>query len=165
MTTTITTPVTTTSHQPRVDIDFHAARFLKTMAALDAVAGRNLDPLLFELVRVHASHINGCAYCIDMHSKDALAKGETVQRLVSLPAWRETGYYTDAERAALALTEAVTLISADGVPDEVYEAAAQHFSDEELAQLIAVIVVINAWNRISITTRGYEPGSYEVAAS
>jgi AhpD family alkylhydroperoxidase len=159
MTTTITT-----SHQPRVDIDLHAARFVKTMGALDATAGHNLDPLLIELVRLHASHINGCAYCIDMHSKDALAKGETVQRLVSLPAWRETGYYSDAERAALALTEAVTRISDVGVPDEVYRAAAQHFSDEEIAQLIAVIVVINAWNRVSITTRGYEPGSYAVDA-
>jgi AhpD family alkylhydroperoxidase len=161
----MTTTISTTSHQPRVDIDLHAARFLKTMGALDAAAGGSLDPLLFELVRVHASHINGCAYCIDMHSKDALAKGETVQRLVSLPAWRETGYYTDAERAALALTEAITRISEDGVPDEVYHAAAEHFSDEDLAQLIAVIVVINAWNRISITSRAYEPGSYEAQAS
>lgn len=156
---------TTASHQPRVDIDLHAPRFSKTMGALDAAAGRGLDPLLADLVRLHASQINGCAYCIDMHSKDALAGGDTVQRLVSLPAWRETGYYTDAERAALALTEAVTRVSEDGVGDDVYAEAAKHFSDEELAQLIAVIVVINAWNRISITTKAYEPGTYEVQAS
>jgi AhpD family alkylhydroperoxidase len=155
---------TTTSHQPRVEIDLYARRFIKTLSALDAAAGDGLDPLLIELVRLHASHINGCAYCIDMHSKDALAKGDSVQRLVSLPAWRETGYYSDAERAALALTEVVTLISEDGVQDDVYAEAAKYFSDQELAQLVAVIVVINAWNRVSITTRGYEPGTYEVEA-
>ena len=156
---------TYTSHMPRVDLEMHASRFIKTMGALDAAAGTGLDPLLVELVRTHASQINGCAYCIDMHSKDALAKGESVQRLVSLPAWRETTYYTGAERAALALTEAVTRISERGVPDDVYAQAAEHFSDVELAQLIALVVAINAWTRISVATKVYEPGSYQAAGA
>ena len=157
--------MTSTNLTPRVDIDIHAPRFGKTMVALDGATGHGLDPLLVELVRVHASQINGCAYCIDMHSKDGLAKGDTVQRFVSLPAWRETSYYSDEERAALALTEAVTLIAEGGVPDEVYAEAAKYFTDEQLAQLIAAVVVVNAWNRISITTKAYEPGSYEAAGS
>lgn len=157
--------MTSSTLTPRVDIDIHAPRFGKTMVALDRAAGHGLDPLLIELVRVHASQINGCAYCIDMHSKDGLAKGDTVQRLVSLPAWRETPYYSDEERAALALTEVVTQISAEGVPDDVYADAAKHFTDEQLAELIAVVVVVNAWNRISVTTKAYEPGSYAAADS
>jgi AhpD family alkylhydroperoxidase len=156
----MTTPVL-----PRIDIDVHAPRFSKTMGALDGTAGRRLDPLLVELVRTHVAQINGCAYCIDMHSKDALAKGDTVQRLVSLPAWREAPYYSEAERAALALAEAVTRVSEVGVPDDVYAAAAKTFSEEELADLLAVVVVINAWTRISIATRAYEPGSYEPAGA
>ena len=152
-------------HLPRVDLDVHASRFIKTMGALDASAGRGLDPLLVELVRTHASQINGCAYCIDMHTKDGLAKGDSVHRFVSLPAWRETSYYSDAEQAALALTEAITRVSDQGVPDDVYGEAAKQFTEEELAQLIAVIVVINAWTRVSIATKAYEPGSYQVKSS
>ena len=146
----------------RLDFDSLAPRFSAALARLDAVAGTDLDPLLRDLVRIHASTLNGCAYCIDMHTKDARAKGETEQRLYALPAWRETAWFTPAERAALALTEAVTFVHVDKVPAETMETAAQHFDPEHLAQLIALMVTINAWNRIGVTTRCWEPGSYQV---
>ena len=128
------------------------------MNRLDAAAGEGLDPRLRELVRLHASTINGCAYCVDMHSKDARAAGETEQRLYSLGAWREAPWFTPAERAALALTEAVTVLHEEHVPREVVEEAARHFEPERLAALIALLVTINAWNRIGVTTRCWEPG-------
>jgi len=146
----------------RLDFDALVPRFSAAMSRLDAVAGVGLDPLLRELVRVHASTINGCAYCIDMHSKDARALGETEQRLYALGAWRETAYFTDAERAALALTEAVTLVSVDKVPAAVMDEAARCFEPEPLAQLVALLVTVNAWNRIGVATRCWEPGSYHV---
>ncbi len=142
----------------RLDFDALAPRFSAAMSRLDAVAGMGLDPRLRELVRLHASTINGCAYCVDMHSKDARAAGETEQRLYSLGAWREVPWFTPAERAALALTEAVTVLHRDHVPAEVVEEAARHFEPEALAQLIALLVTINAWNRIGVTTRCWEPG-------
>ena len=124
------------------------------------VAGSGLDPGLQELVRVRASQMNGCAYCIDMHTKDARHRGEDEQRLYALSAWRETPFFSDAERAALALTEAVTLVG-DGVPDAVIDEARNYFDDAGLAQLVFTIVVINAWNRIAVTARlevgGYQP--------
>jgi AhpD family alkylhydroperoxidase len=150
---------------PRLDFDALAPRFSAAMGRLDTVAGEGLDPLLRDLVRVHASTMNGCAYCIDMHTKDARAKGETEQRLYSMPAWRETSWFTPSERAALALTEAVTLVHIDKVPPEVVESAARHFDPEDLAQLIALIVTINAWNRIGVATRCWEPGSYTVEST
>ena len=131
------------------------------MGRLDSVAGVGLDPRLRELVRLHASTINGCAYCVDMHSKDARAAGETEQRLYSLGAWREAPWFTPAERAALALTEAVTLLHDGHVPRAVFDEAARHFEPEPLAQLIALLVAINAWNRIGVATRCWEPGSYQ----
>jgi AhpD family alkylhydroperoxidase len=146
--------------EPRVDLDVHVPAFSRAMNRLDSTAGAGLDPRLVELVRTRASMINGCAYCVDMHSKDAMAKGETTQRLVSLPVWRETPYFTAAERAALALTEQVTTIAGNGVGDAVYAEAARHFPEAELASLIALVVVINAWNRIGVATRAWEPGSY-----
>jgi AhpD family alkylhydroperoxidase len=146
----------------RLDFDALAPRFAAAMSRLDAVAGVGLDPHLRELVRLHASTINGCAYCVDMHSKDARAIGETEQRLYSLGAWRETAWFTPAERAALALTEAVTVLHRDHVPHDVVDEAARHFEPEALAQLIALLVTINAWNRIGVTTRCWEPGSYQV---
>lgn len=124
------------------------------------VADSGLDPGLQELVRVRASQINGCAYCIDMHTKDALHRGESDQRLFALSAWRETPFFSDAERAALALTEEVTLVG-DGVSDAVVDEAKKYFDDAALAELVFMIVVINAWNRIAITARlevgGYKP--------
>jgi AhpD family alkylhydroperoxidase len=150
--------------EQRLDFDALVPRFSSAMARLDAVAGEGLDPRLRELVRLHASTINGCAYCVDMHSKDARAAGETEQRLYSLGAWRETPWFTPAERAALALTEAVTLLHDGHVPRAVFDEAARHFEPETLAQLIAQLVTINAWNRIGVTTRCWEPGSYEPAS-
>ena len=109
---------------------------------------------------MRTSQINGCAYCLDMHSKDARALGESEQRLYLLNAWRETPFYTERERAALEWTEAVTLVADHHVPDEVYQAVAKHFSEEELANLTLAIATINSWNRLSISFR-IEPGSYK----
>jgi len=124
-----------------------------------------LEPALIHLVKMRASQINGCAYCIDMHSKDARAEGETEQRIYSLSAWEETPFFTDRERAALALTEAVTLVSEGHVPDAVYERARKSFSDEELVNLTLAIITINGWNRIAITFRmvpgEYQPGKHK----
>ena len=114
---------------------------------------------LLDLIKLRASQINGCAYCIDMHSKDARTGGESEQRLYGLSIWRETPYYTDRERAALAFTEAVTLIADKRVPDEVYRQAQQQFNEEELVKLMLAIVTINAWNRFTIF--GDVPGSYK----
>ena len=113
---------------------------------------------------MRASIINGCAYCIDMHSKDARALGETEQRLYGLAAWRETPYYTDRERAALEWTDTLTKISTSHVPDELFERMRQHFSEEETGRPDAGVVAINAWNRIAIPFRAV-PGSYQVPAS
>ena len=121
-----------------------------------------LELSLLDLVKLRASQINGCAYCLDMHWKDARARGESEQRLYSLDAWRETSYYTERERAALAWTEAVTLIAATHVPDELYEQVRQHFSEEELVNLTLAVVAINGWNRLSISFRT-EPGTYQPA--
>ena len=159
MTTTQTIPV-------RLDVDAHAKRFSAAMAHLDNAATKELDaagidPLLRELVRVRASQLNGCAYCIDMHTKDARAAGETEQRLYALPAWRETPFFTDRERAALAFTESVTLLASTHVPAEDYDAVAAEFAPDEVAALLSLIVVINAWNAIGVAARSWEPGSYE----
>jgi len=151
----------------RLDFDQHARSFSAAMSHLDKAATRELDavhfdPRLRELVRVRASQLNGCAYCIDMHSKDARAIGETEQRLYALPAWRETPFFTERERAALALAESITLAARDHVPAAIYREAAAHFDEDELAALISLIVTINAWNAIGVSTRAWEPGSYEI---
>lgn len=112
-----------------------------------------VDPALYELIKTRASQVNGCAFCVDMHTKDARSKGETEQRLYLLSAWREAPLYTEKERAALALTEAVTLVSEAHVPDDVWDNAAKVFSQEELAGVLMAIVTINGWNRISIASR------------
>jgi AhpD family alkylhydroperoxidase len=122
-----------------------------------------LENSLLELVKTRASQINGCAFCIDMHTKDARAHGETEQRLYGLSAWRETPFYTDRERAALAWTEAVTLISEGHVPDDVFEQARSQFSDEELVNLTTAVVAINGWNRFSIAFR-VPAGTYQPPA-
>ncbi len=147
--------------QPRLEYDKVAPGAMKAMAALDQYNKHSgLEPSLRELVKVRASQLNGCAYCIDMHTKDARAAGESEQRLYALDAWRETPFYSERERAALALTEAVTLVAEGHVPDEVYEQARQQFSDEELVNLIMTIITINAWNRFGITFRDV-PGTYQ----
>lgn len=119
-----------------------------------------LEAPLLELVKTRASQINGCAFCLDMHTKDARARGETEQRLYALSAWRETPFYTDRERAALAWTDAVTLVSETHVPDDVYEQARAQFSEEELANLTLAIIAINGWNRFAISFRTV-PGTYQ----
>jgi AhpD family alkylhydroperoxidase len=135
------------------------------MMALETYVRKSsgLDPSLLQLVRMRSSQINGCAYCLDMHSKDARAEGETEQRLYCLPAWRETPFYSERERAALAWTEAVTQVSEDHVPDEVFELARTQFAEEELAELTLAIVSINGWNRLCIAFRAppgiYQPGN------
>lgn len=141
-----------------MNLQSHAPRVYKAMLALDAAAGEGLEPGLKELVRIRASQLNGCVYCIDMHTSDGRKGGESEQRIYALPAWREAPYYTERERAAFALTDAVTLISVDHVPAEVYREAAGQFAEPELAQLISLILTINAWNRIAVTTR-MEPGT------
>jgi AhpD family alkylhydroperoxidase len=159
----MTTPTTIPA---RLDFDAHAATFAKAMAHLDRTATKELDrvdfdPRLRELVRLRASQLNGCAYCIDMHSKDARAIGETEQRLYGLSAWPETPYFTARERAALAFTEAVTLVADTHVPAADYDAVAAEFTPDEVAALLSLIVTINAWNAISVSTRAWLPGSYQ----
>ena len=136
------------------------------MAQLDAASTRELDRVEFdvrlrELVRIRASQLNGCAYCVDMHSKDARAAGETEQRIYSLPVWCETPFFTGRERAALAFTEALTLVASNHVPDDVYSAVAEHYNDDEIAALVSLIVAINAWNTIGVSRRAWKAGSYE----
>ncbi|MFD4396332.1 carboxymuconolactone decarboxylase family protein [Kitasatospora sp. NPDC058478] len=157
--------MTTNEHQPteapvpvpapaqRLALHSLAPDFYQAMIAVDRAARKGIDHTLAELVKVHASMINGCAFCIDMHSTDALKGGEQDHRLLSLPAWRETPWFTARERAALALTESVTLLTQGHVPDAVYAEAAAQFDETELAQLIALIVTINAWNRIGVASR------------
>ncbi|MGF1430061.1 carboxymuconolactone decarboxylase family protein [Kitasatospora sp. LaBMicrA B282] len=128
--------------------DFYRALFQTSQAA-----ETGLDPVLAELVKIRASMINGCAFCIDMHTTDARRAGEAEHRLHALSAWRETPHYTAKERAALALTEAITLLTEGHVPDAVHQEAAAQFDEEELARLIATIAVINTWNRVAVATR------------
>ena len=150
----------------RLDFDEHAAGFARAMAHLDRAAIKELDKVDFdarlrELVRIRASQLNGCAYCVDMHTKDARAIGETEQRIYALPVWRETPFFSARERAALAFTEEVTLAASTHVPDEAYQAVAAEFSPAELGALVSLIVTINAWNTIGVATRAWEPGSYQ----
>ncbi len=123
------------------------------------VDSTGLEPGLLNLIKIRASQINGCAWCLDMHAKDARALGETEQRIYSLSAWRETPFYTPRERAALGWTEAVTLV-AEGVADEVFEEAREHFSEKELVDLTMAVVAINGWNRFNVAFRSV-PGDYQ----
>ena len=151
--------------EPRIDARRHAQGAQKAMYELEKyLAECGLDHSLIHLVKMRASQINGCAYCIDMHSKDARALGETEQRLYELDAWRETPFYTDTERAALAWTEAITLVSETHVPDSVYEEVRKQFNEKEIVDLTLVITTINAWNRLAIALRAV-PGHYRPAAS
>lgn len=129
----------------------------------ETVKGSGLELSLLELVKMRASQVNGCAYCIDMHSKDARASGESEQRLYALSAWREVAFFTERERAALALTEAITLVADTHVPQPVLDDAAKQFSRDELIKLVYAVIEINAWNRLAIATGAPEPGSYQPA--
>ncbi len=135
-----------------------ATEILRTLETY--VHDSGLEGDMLELVRLRASQINGCAYCIDMHTKDARTRGESEQRLYGVSAWREAPFYTERERAALAWTEAVTQISQDQVPDEVYEDVRQQFSEKEIVDLTFAIIAINGWNRLAISFRSV-PGSYQ----
>ncbi|HTR57401.1 MAG TPA: carboxymuconolactone decarboxylase family protein [Casimicrobiaceae bacterium] len=147
----------------RLDFTKVSPGALKTMLDFEAYLAKcGLDRSLLHLVKMRASQINGCAYCLDMHSKDARADGETEQRLYALDAWRETPFYSDRERSALAWTEALTLISETHAPDGVYEDVRAHFTEQELVDLALAIVAINCWNRLAIGFRA-EPGRYQPA--
>lgn len=138
----------------RINLSKVAPWAYEAMIALEkAIAASVLDRKLYELIKTRASQINGCAYCINMHVRDAMKMGETAQRLFLLDAWRETDLYTPKERAVLALTESMTLISGNHVPDEVYNEAASLLTEDELAAVIMSVVAINSWNRMAITTR------------
>jgi AhpD family alkylhydroperoxidase len=146
--------------EQRLDYPKLAPDALRAMYALGAyLAGCGLEHFLLELIKIRASQINGCAFCIDMHTKDARAAGETEQRIYALNAWRETPFFSDRERVALEWTEAVTRIGS-GVPDDLYAEARQQFSEKELVDLTWAVAAINAWNRVAISFRSV-PGSYQ----
>jgi AhpD family alkylhydroperoxidase len=151
--------------EPRLDFRKFSQEPLQALASLEKyIAGCGLDHKFLHLLKLRASQINGCAFCIDMHSIDARAAGETEQRLYALDAWRETPFFDDRERAALAWIEAVTRVSETHVPDSVYDEARQQFSDKEIVGLTYVAVAINAWNRLAISLRAV-PGRYRPATS
>jgi AhpD family alkylhydroperoxidase len=149
--------------KPRLNYAKAAPGVYDAMDALDQYLGKcGLEEPLLHLVRLRASQINGCAYCLDMHWKDLRAIGEKEQRLYSLDAWRECPFYSDRERAALAWTEAVTLITNGHVPEAIYEEVRPYFSEKELSDLTLTVATINAWNRLSIAAR-LVPGNYQPA--
>ena len=146
--------------KPRINYVQVAPDAFKAMHGLEEyVASSGLEKSLYELVKTRASQINGCAFCLDMHTKDARKAGETEQRLYALSAWRETPFYTERERAALEWTEALTLISDTDVPDALYENVRKQFSESEIVALSMAIIAINGWNRLAISFRTV-PGSY-----
>ncbi|WP_051940332.1 carboxymuconolactone decarboxylase family protein [Phaeacidiphilus oryzae] len=142
-----------TGHERRMDLQEQLPDFYAAVLRMEKESRRHLDPVIAELVKVRISQINGCAFCLDMHTTDARRAGEEEYRLHVLPAWREAPFFTARERAALAVAERMARISEGGVPDEEYEAAAKLFGEQELAALLAVCVTINAWNRIAVSTR------------
>jgi len=151
--------------KPRMNFYQAAPDTIKALSALEAqVQGSGLEQSLIELVKTRASQINGCAFCINMHTQDARKHGETEQRLYLLNAWRESPVYTDRERAALAWTDAVTLISETHAPDEVYQALQAQFTPEEQVALTLLIVTINGWNRVQIGFRAVHPVTKREAA-
>jgi AhpD family alkylhydroperoxidase len=149
---------------PRFDFAQSSPEAYRAMLGLERVVAQSaLEPALRELVKVRASQLNGCAFCIDMHWKEARAAGESEQRLYGLDAWRESPYYTDRERAALEWCEALTLLAEGHVPDEVHEAVRPHFPERDLADLSLAIVAINGWNRLMVASRR-EAGTYVAGA-
>ena len=144
----------------RIELARNPKFFQPLFAVQAAIDAAGLDSKLVHLVQMRASQINGCAYCLDMHFKDARAEGETEQRLYSLDAWRETPFYSDRERAALEWTEAVTLVATTHAPDEAYETVRAQFSEDELKTLTLAIAIINTWNRLNIAFRSV-PGDYK----
>jgi AhpD family alkylhydroperoxidase len=150
----------------RIDYEKVASGVYGAIARLDGATTKlaseaGIEPPLRELIRIRASQLNGCAYCVDMHTKDARKGGETEQRIYAVPVWRETPFFSERERAALAFTEVVTLMAETHVPSAAWEAAAAVFSEQEMAAVLSLILTINAWNTIGVATRGWLPGSYE----
>lgn len=157
-----TTPDQTHAVPVRLDVDAAVPTFSKAMSHLDTSATRELDRVGFpaglrELVRLRASQINGCAYCVDTHSGDAVTTGESTQRVNAVAIWPESPFFTERERAALAFTESVTLVASTRVPTEAYDSVAAHWSPDEVGALLSLIVAINAWNAIAVATRAWEP--------
>jgi AhpD family alkylhydroperoxidase len=151
---------------PRMNFMQAAPDTVKALMALEAqIQGSGLEQSLIELVKTRASQINGCAYCINMHTTDARKHGETEQRLYLLNAWREAPAYSERERAALAWTEAVTLIADTHAPDDVYQEVREHFSDAETVNLTMLIATINAWNRLAISFRAVPPVRAKAASA
>jgi AhpD family alkylhydroperoxidase len=147
--------------EPRLDYQKAFPEGYQGLLHLEAIIRRSgLEPSLYELIKIRASQLNGCAFCLDMHTKDARAKGETEQRIYALPAWREAPFYSERERAALAWTEAITNIQQGHAPEDVYAEASTQFSEEELVPLTYAIIQINSWNRIAIAFRP-EVGNYQ----
>jgi len=147
--------------QPRLDYKAASPEAYKAISHVEAFVRRSgLEAPLLELIKIRASQLNGCAFCIDMHTKDARAHGETEQRIYALDAWHETPFFTDKERAALAWTEALTNIQQGHAPEAVYQEARKHFGDAEIVNLTLAITTINAWNRIAIGFRSV-PGEYQ----
>ena len=148
--------------QPRINYTKLSPGGYQAMLGLELYLNHSsLEKKLLHMIKLRVSQINGCAFCLDMHWKDLQASGESEPRMYSLDAWRETDYYSDRERAALAWAEAVTKVTEGHVPDEVFEAARQHFSEQEMADLTFAVVAINGWNRLSIAFR-VVPGTYQV---
>ena len=147
----------------RIEYAQVAPSAVEAMRALEKyVRTCGIEPKLLELIKIRASQINGCAYCLDMHAKDARSQSETEQRIYALNAWRETPFFTEKERAALSWTESVTQISTSHVPDEVYEIARQYFDEKELVNITLAVIAINGWNRLAISFRSV-PGAYQPA--
>ncbi len=150
--------------EQRIDAGVVAPEAYRIMLQFEAYnKTTGFDPKLIELVKIRASQINGCAFCLDMHTKDARAIGETEQRIYCLNAWQESPFYTDGERAAIELTEAVTLIATKRVPDDLYGRVRKHFTEKQYADLVVMINTINSWNRLSISMNNI-PGSYQPAS-
>ena len=152
------------SHAPRIDFSKASPDAYRAQYGLERHARGAVDPVIYELVKLRASYMNGCAYCVDMHTKDARVAGETEQRLYAVPVWRETPFFTPRERAALAWTEAVTAIGHAGVGDALFDAVREHFDERELVDLTLAVIAINGWNRLAVAFRApvgsYQPGQH-----
>jgi AhpD family alkylhydroperoxidase len=150
----MTTNTNAASETTRLNFAKSAPKVFRALIGFDAAAREGLDPALVELIQIRASHLNHCAYCLHMHTNDARKAGESEDRLHMVAVWREARhFFTEREQAALALTEAVTLVADGGVPDEVYAQAAARFEEKELAQVLALIFAINTWNRVALATK------------
>ena len=146
--------------QPRMEIGVDSAAYQAMLQLEKYVRGCGISPKLLELIKIRVSQINGCAFCIDMHTKDARLYGETEQRIYALNAWQETPFFASEERVVLAFAEAVTMISTNHISDEIYDDVCRYFTQNETTNILMAIITINAWNRIAITTR-MVPGTYE----